>query len=206
MPETKMKKKSNFLIVFDKILQKGIMAERFVVYLSLASLFIISATYFYWFGNGIFFYQENRSLFIFSSEYIQKFASKPGGLLIYAGNFLTQGYCNSLYGSLLISTLLILLCIVFKIINKRLSVDRSFSILFILLPSCLLLLLQTRYDLFIQFSLGYLFVALWFLVSIIPLKNHLRFIIPVLFPLFFYLVGSFALIYLGMCIMFTVSY
>jgi len=206
MPETKMKKKSNFLIVFDKILQEGIMAERFVVYLLLALLFIISATYFYRFGNGIFFYQENKSLFIFSSEYIQQFTTKPGGLLIYAGNFLTQGYFNSLYGSLLISTLLILLCIVFTIINKRLSVDRSFSILFILLPSCLLLLLQTRYDLFIQHSLGYLFVALWFLVSIIPLKNHLRFIIPVLFPVFFYLVGSFALIYLGMYIMFSVIY
>ena len=201
-----MNKKSKFLLVFDKILQKGIMAERFGVYLSLTLLFIISAAYFYWFGNGIFFYQENKSLFIYSSEYLQEFTIKPGGLLIYAGNFLTQGYFNSLYGSLIVSILLILLCIVFIKINKRLSSDRSFSLFLILLPSCLLLLLQTRYDFFMQHSLGYLLVTLWFLVSIVPVKKHLRFIILALFPIFFYLVGSFALIYLGMYIMYSVIY
>jgi hypothetical protein len=201
-----MKKKSNFLKVFDKILPEVKMTERFIVYFSMALLFIISVTYFYWFGNGNFFYQENRSLFVFSDEYIQKFTSRPGGLLIYAGNFLTQFYFNSLYGSLIVSTLLILINIVFVKINKRLSAGRSSSLLFVLFPSCLLLLLQTRYDIYLQHSLGFLLVELWFLVSIVSEKLYFRLIFLGLFPLFYYLVGSFALIYLGMYIIFSVIY
>jgi len=201
-----MKIVRNFSKLSDRISEEGIMTERFVLNLSLAMLFIISATYFYFFGNGIFFFQGNKSLFIFSGEYIQKYAARPGGLLVYAGNFLTQGYFSSLYGSLLVSTLLLLLCIVFIQINKRLYADKSFSLLFTLLPSCVLLLMQTRYDIFIHNTLGYLLVALWFLVSIFSVEKLPRFIILALFPAFFYLVGSYALIYLGMYIMFNVIY
>ena len=116
---------------------------------------------------GYFFYQENKSLFIFSGEYLQKFLIKPGGFLEYAGNFLTQGYYNSAYGSLIISSLPVLFCFVFIKINRQLSADRSFSLLLILLPSCLLLLLQTRYDHLMHYNLGYLLVALWFFISIV---------------------------------------
>ena len=192
--------------MFDKILPGGKITERCVVYFSLSLLFIISVTYFYFFGNGIFFYQENKSLFIFSSDYFQKFTAKPGGLLIYAGNFLTQGYFNSLYGSLTLSMLIILLSIIFLKINDRLFAERSFLLLFLLLPSCLLLLLQTRYDLFVHHSLGFLLVALWFFISIVSVKITFRFIFLGLFPLFYYLVGTFALIYLSMYIIFSVIY
>ena len=201
-----MENKSNFLKMVDKTLPEGKITERFVVYLSLILLFIISATYFYWFGNRIFFYQENRALFIFSGDYLQKFTVKPGGLLVYAGNFLTQGYFNALYGSLLVSVLFILISVVFIKIIRRLSADRSYSLFLILLPSCFLLLLQTRYDLFIQHILGFLLVNIWFLVSLVLADKKLRFIILVLFPVFFYLVGTFALIYLGMYIIFSIIY
>lgn len=201
-----MEKRSNFLKVFDKILPEGKITARLIVYFSLALLFIISVAYFYFLGNGIFFYQENTSLFIFSSDYFQKFTKRPGGLLIYAGNFLTQGYFNSFYGSLIVSILLILNGIIFLKINNRLFADRSFLLLLILLPSCSLLLLQTRHDLFIQNSLGFLLVELWFLVSIVSVKILFRFIFLGLFPLFYYLVGSYAVIYLGMYILFSLIY
>ena len=81
-----MKIVRNFSKLSDRISREGILTERFVLNLSLTLFFIISTTYFYFFGNGIFFYQENKSLFIFSSEYIQKFLVKPGGLLFYSGN------------------------------------------------------------------------------------------------------------------------
>ena len=173
---------------FDRIYREGKMTERFVVYLSLALLFIISVTYFYWFGNDIFFYQENKSLFIFSTEYLQKFTTKPGGLLEYAGNFLTQGYYSSVYGSLLVSSLLVLPGIIFIEINKRLSADESLSLLFILLPSCFLLLSQKDYDHSLYYNIGYLLVALWFLFSIFRVGKQHRLIILALFPLFFYVV------------------
>jgi len=193
-------------MMLNKILLKGKITERFVVYFSLAIFFLISFTYFYWIDNSIFFYQEYKSLFIFSSEYLQRFAIKPGGLLEYAGNFLTQGYYNSSYGSLIVSSMLILLYIVLIKINKQLSADGSFSLLIILLPSCLLLLSQKQFDHFMHYNLGFLLVTLYFLFSVFSKVKRLRLIILVLFPVFFYVVGSFAWIYLGMYIMYIIIY
>lgn len=201
-----MGENSTFLMMFEKILPKGKMSKRFVVYLSLILFFIVSANYFYWIDNSIFLYQENKSLFIFSSEYFQKFTIKPGGLLEYTSNFITQGYYNSVYGSLIISLFLMLLCIIVIKINKRLSADRSFSLFVILLPSCLLLLLQKSYDHFMYYNLGFLLVTLYFLFSIVSVEKRFNLIILALFPVFFYVVGSFALLYLGMYITYSIIY
>ena len=130
-------------------------ASAYGMLLSLTLLFFVSFIYLYWFGNGIFFYQENRCLFIYSGEYFQKFMVKPGGLLSYAAIFLTQGFFSPLYGSLLISILIILICLTFKAIVKHLAVNRSFSLLIILLPSVLFLLLQVRYEYQLQLTSGF---------------------------------------------------
>jgi hypothetical protein len=191
-------KKKNFLIFFEKNLPQGRKGGSLIIFLSLALLFIISVTYFYLYNNDLFFYQENKSLFIFSSEYFQKFAVKPGGLLEYAANFLTQWYYNSFYGSLIVSSLFVLLSFVFIEITKRLSTIRSFSSVFIVLPSCLLMLLQKSYDHLMYNNLGYLLVALWFLISILIENKRLSLSVLALFPVLFYIVGSFAFIYLGM--------
>jgi hypothetical protein len=198
-----MKRTSNFLMMFEKRLPEGRMAERLALYLSLALLFIISSIYFYWFGDGILFFQETKSLFVFSSDYLRKFTIKPGGLLEYAGNFFTQVYFSSAYGSLVISSVLILLCLVFVKINRRLSADESFSLLIVLLPSCVLLMVQTRDDHYMHYNLGYILVALYFLVSIIPKRNLLDLIIIALFPLFFYVAGSFSFLYPGMYLVYS---
>lgn len=181
-------------------------SERFDVYLSLALLLIISTVYFYWFGNYIFFFQENLSLFVFSGEYLQQFAVKPGGLLEYAGNFLVQGYYNYAYGSILLSVLFIVLVIVFLRINKRLSSDGSYSLLFIVLPSCLMLLIQTRFNYLMSYNLGFLLAALYFLFSILPDKKINQIIVLAFFPLFYYFTGAFALIFLGMYIFYSIIY
>jgi hypothetical protein len=196
----------SFIIFFYKNLQNGKTGGSVVIFFSLALLFILSATYFYWFHSDIFFYQENRSLFIFSSEYLQKFTKKPGGLLEYAANFLTQWYFNTVSGSLLVSSLFVLVCIVFIEINKQLSADKSFSLVFVLLPSCLLLVLQKSYDHLMYNNIGFLVVAIWFLFSVFMENKRLGLIIPGLFPFFFYIAGSFALIYLGMYIIYGIFY
>ena len=183
-----------------------LLTGKVIVWISLSLLFLISAIYFFWFSNGLLFYQENRLLFIFSGEYFQKFTLKTGGLLEYTGNFLTQFYFNPFYGAILISALFIALCVIFIEINKRLSADNSFSLLLVFIPPCFLLLVQTNYDHFIHYSLGYIFVALWFLLSILPDKKCLRLIILGLFPVFFYMVGCFALIYLGIYMIYIIIY
>jgi hypothetical protein len=57
-----------------------------------------------------------------------------------------------------------------------------------------------------HYNLGYLLVALWFLFSIFPESKRLSLIILALFPVFFYVVGSFAFIYLGMYIIYSVIF
>ena len=74
-------------------------------YLILSLLFIISALYFLIFGKHVFFYQENQALFIYSGDYFRQFASKPGGLLEYAGNFLTQCYHSNISGCFILSSI-----------------------------------------------------------------------------------------------------
>jgi len=198
--------KSNIYNVIVRLIPEWKLSERVKVLLSLTLLVFISATYFYWFGNGIFIYQESNSLFIFSFEYFHKFSVRPGGLLVYASNFLTQFYFSPLYGTIILSTLLILFFLILLEIYKRLSLSRSFSLLLILLPVCSLLLLHTRYDLSILHSLGYLLVVLCFLLSILIEKRNIKFIVLFFFPIIFYLVGSFAMIYLAMYFIFSVVY
>ncbi len=176
------------------------------VFISLALLFSVSFIYLFWYGKGIFFYQENRSLFIYTVDYLRKFALKPGGLLGYTGLFLAQGYFSPLYGSLLISIIITLICLTFKAIVKRLAVSGPLILLFTLLPSVCLLLLQTQYEYPLQLTLGFLITAFWFLISISHEGKYSRSAILILFPLFYYLAGSFAFIYLGMYVIYGYMY
>ncbi len=159
-------------------------------------LFLISFLYFFWFGNGVFFLQENKSLFIFSKEYLHDFLVKPGGMLEYAGNFVTMCYFNKLYASLVISIFLLLFYALFFRLNKLMSGDSQSSSLVALIPSCFLLLMQVREDHLIHHTIGYLFTVSFLLVGIISVRRKFKYLVPALFPLFFYITGSFALLFL----------
>lgn len=172
-------------------------------YSLIASLFIISGLYFYLFGNSVFFYQENLSLFVFSCDYLRQFTLKPGGLLEYAGNFLSQGYFNDIYGAFILSVVFTSFAIVFLKINKKLSADRSFSLLFVSLSSCILILMQTNFNCLIHNNLGFLLVGLYFLFSVSSDKKITRFLVPAIFPFFFYLTGAYSWIFLGMFILYN---
>jgi hypothetical protein len=168
-----------------------------------ASIFILSGLYFYLFGNYIFFYQENFSLFVFSCDYLEQFASKPGGLLEYAGNFLSQFYFSAICGALILAVLFTSVAIIFYKINRKLSADRPFSLLFPALTSCILILAQTNINYLIHNNLGFLLTGLFFLFSISAEKKGLHILILALFPLFYYLTGAFAWIFLGMFILYN---
>ena len=138
-----MKKNKAFLSVNLKLFPENGISSGFENALSVSLLFFISFFYYYFFGKGIFFHQENNSLFIYSADYIRKFTDKPGGMLNYAGNFLIQFYFSPFYGSLIFSLLLLLIFIVLKKIAGVLNNGKPFPLLFILFPSCLLMLFQT---------------------------------------------------------------
>jgi hypothetical protein len=185
-------------------LEDEIKVWKYDKYYLLASLFIISGLYFYLFGNNIFFYQENLTLFVFSCDYLKQFTSKPGGLLEYAGNFLSQGYFNNIYGTFILSVIFTSIAIIFLKINKKLSPDRSFSLLFAALVSCFLILMQTNINYLMHNNLGFLLTGLYFLFSISSDKKISRILVLAFFPLFFYITGAYAWIYLGMYIFYYV--
>lgn len=200
-----MNKSGKSITIPDTLIPAGRLAGLPYYSLSFAILFIVSIVYYSGFGHGVFFYQENSQLFVYSLEYLRRYTEQPGGLLVYAGTFLTQGFFNALYGSVLVSILLVLNCIVFLKIYKRLSVQSSIALLLILIPSCLLLLLHTHYDIYIYYGLGFLLTSVWFLISI-RVTKYFRVVILILFPVFYYLAGSFALIYLGMIVVYCSIY
>ncbi len=174
--------------------------------LSLVMIFIISFLYFCFFDNYIFFFQENQLMFIYSGDYISQFVSKPGGMLMYAGNFLTQFYFNSFYGSLLLSALIVLLGLVILKIIKRVSTDESSPVWIMVITACLLLLVHTNFNWLIYNDLGFLLGVLFFLFSIRSDSKRNRAIVLFLFPLFYYLAGAYAWITLGMQIAYSILY
>jgi hypothetical protein len=201
-----MKKKISLLSVFSHLVPANGMKDKVGLILSLSFLFTISFIYYLFLGDGIFFSQENNSLFIFSADYFEKFSDKPGGLLVYVANFLTQFYYSSLAGSFIISFLLILIFLILHQIARFLHASESFCLLFTLLPSVILMLLQTRYDLHLQQILGFLIVLCWFFITIWMEKTFFRIISVILVPLLYYFAGSFTIVYLGLYIAYCLFY
>ena len=193
-------------MLFRKLLKKSNTPHHIDMLIWPGFLFSISFVYFLCFGNGLFFLQENRSLFIFSKEYLNDFIVKPGGLLEYAGNFFTQFYFSKVFASLIISLSLLLFYYLFIRINKLLSEDNSFSFPLVLIPSCLMLLMQIREDHFMYHTIGYLLTFVFYLVAVKSGTRRIKYLILVLFPMFFYITGSFALLFLLMYLAYFVAF
>jgi hypothetical protein len=170
------------------------------VYLSLGVFFIAAFGYFCFVANYILFFQETQSLFIFSREYLHQYLLKPGGPLEYTARFLTQFYAGKFPGSMILSLVLTLPGIILYKINKRLIPAVSFSLLFLLIPSCLMLLMQVNYYHLIEYNLGFVLILLYYYFSVWSVKTYQRLFVIILFPLFYYLAGAYALIFACMYI------
>lgn len=168
------------------------------VYVSLGLFLIVAFGYFCLVGNYILSFQETQSLFIFSGEYLHHYLLKPGGPLEYAAKFLTQFYAGKFSGSLILSVILTLPGIILYIINKRLIPGISFSLLFLLIPSCLMLLMQANYYHMMEYNLGFLLILFYYLFSVSSGKKYHRILVLILFPLFYYLAGAYVMIFTGM--------
>ena len=193
-----MKKKEGKFSMKPRLREATEFISEYGTQISLFLIFTLSFVYFQWFGSGIFFHQENKSLFIFSFDYLGKYANKPGGLLVYAGNFLTQGYFSTTYGSLLNSILFILICLILRSVLNRFSQKDSTGLFLMILLPLVLLVCQANYNYYIFHTLGFITAALWFYASITVRKKGFRITLLFLFPLFYYIAGTFALIFLGM--------
>jgi hypothetical protein len=173
------------------------------VYVSLGLFLLAALAYFYLIGNYILFFQETQSLFVFSVEYLHQYLLKPGGLLEYSAKFLTQLYAGKFSGSLLLSVILTLPSVIIYFINKRLIPGISLSLLLMLIPSCLLFLMQANYYHLMHYNLGIMLILIFYLFSSSSRKKYHRLLVLIMFPLFYYLAGAYAMIFAGMYVIHT---
>lgn len=164
------------------------------IYLMLIMFFSCTFIYFRWIADYLLFYQEQQFLFTYTGEYIREFFLKPGGILELSGKFLTQFYADKTLGSILLSGVLTLLVYLFFCIKRKKTESTSFIPL-LLLPSSLLLLMQSDYDHLMELNLGFVFVLIVLLIQDTFL-NRKHYFILIIYPLIYYILGSFAWLFL----------
>jgi hypothetical protein len=164
-------------------------------YISLGIFFLAAFGYFFFVANYVLYFQETQSLFVFSWDYIDKYLQKPGGLLEYTGRFITQFYAGKLAGSLILSVILTLPGVMLLFIHRRKFQGFSLSVLFILIPSCLLMLMQANYYHLVEYNIGIILILAYYLFSILSDNKFYKILVVVLWPLFYYLAGAYALIF-----------
>ncbi|NNM06953.1 MAG: hypothetical protein HKO65_17785 [Gemmatimonadetes bacterium] len=168
------------------------------VLLSQAVFLVVAFAYFFFAANYVLYFQETQTLFLFSGEFLREHFSRPGGPLAYGAEFLTQFYARELPGSLIVAVVLTLPGVVLFFVKRRLSPDVRFTWVLLLVPSCLLLILQANYYHLMEYNLGLLLVLLFYLFSITSDKRYQRVLVLALVPLFYFLAGAFALVFAGM--------
>ncbi len=171
-----------------------------------AALFSVSFLFFYFFRNTLFNYQESTSLFIYTNEYLSKITDKPGGLLVYLGNFLSQVYFSSFYGSIILALLNITLCFCIARAGTALNADLILKRILLLSLFAVMLLFQSQYEHFIHYSLGFLMVAVCFSVIVTVGAGWRRLIYFTGLPLFYYVAGPFAVLFVLMLISWSLVY
>lgn len=155
-------------------------------------LFVLSLVYFYRYGSYILSFQESQSLFLNSDQYLRGFLNKPGGLLVYAGKFLTVFYSGAFTGAFVLASIIIFLSYLVGVLCKLLGFSTPFSALLSVLPACCLLIMQSHYYHFMEINLGFLLVVSMLVLSVLLDRKQLGFVVLILFPLFYYLAGAFA--------------
>jgi hypothetical protein len=179
------------------MIPKDKISESIHQYSFMLLFFVLTFGYFLRFGNYILFFQENQSLFLSSGQYLYDFLIKPGGLLVYSGKFLTQFYHNEFTGALILASIITSVYYLSIQLLSFLKFDQSYARLFALIPACSLVLMQSHYYHFMEMNLGVFSVLLYLIAAIYLQNKKVGFLVPVLFPAFYYLAGAFAWIFVA---------
>ena len=168
--------------------------NRILRFLPFLVFFLLSVFYFFQFTNYIFFYQEKSSLFLVSFQYLLEHLNQPGGFLNYLGELQTTFYFYPLAGAVLVSLEISLIILLISKIGKILSDRVSFVIPFLIGSALLYLQFHYRYN--SLNNLGVLIQLFSFYIIVKYFKGDFLWIPVVLFPLQYFLFGSFSLIFL----------
>lgn len=168
--------------------------KSFLFWIPYLVFFAVSFIYFGFFCNYIFFYQEKSSLFILSGDFLSENLHQPGGLLIWLGKFCSTFYYYPLAGAIILSSILTLNVILASKIIFILTGQNSRIIPFII--GTFLFYLQTDYRFLLFNDLGLLLQMAPFWLVIRYLRFFKGWGAVILAPLWFYVTGGFALVFL----------
>lgn len=165
--------------------------------------FLAGVLYFYWFTNYIFFYQEKAELFQTTFTFFSEKINQPGGFLNYFDYFQTTFYYYPLLGAVLVILEIIAVMVLVFAIGRRISGNAIFLLPFLLGGA--LFYLQTHYQYRSINTIGILIQLIFFFVTLRIFKGKLEWIPVILFPVNYYLFGSFSFLFLAMFVVWLIQ-
>jgi hypothetical protein len=170
--------------------------NRFLHIISYLTFFALSTFYLYWFAGYIFFYQEKITLFLVSFSYLTEHLNQPGNFLIWLAELQTAFYYYPLAGALIVSAEICLIVLLIFETGKLLTGKNFFLIPF--LTGAVLFYLQTNYQYLAFNNLGIFLQILMFYLTIRYLEGIKMWIPVIFFPVWYFLTGSFSILFLGL--------
>lgn len=175
-----------------------------LLYFPYLLFFVLGVVYLYGFTTYIFFYQEKAALFQTTFAFFSEKMQQPGGFLNYLGEFQTALYYYPLLGAIVLTLEMTTVMILVTAIGKKMTGKPVFVLPFLLGGA--LFFLQTHYQ-FRSFTiLGIVLQLLFFFLIIKNGKGKTAWLPVVLFPLNYYLFGSFSFLFLAMFVFWLVQY
>lgn len=172
-------------------------------FLPLLVFFVFSVVYLFGFTSYLFYYQEKSTLFLTSFSHFVEHLNQPGGFLVYLGELQNAFYFYPLIGAILVS---VEICLIMFLIHKIIEELNGRSLMVIpILTGAALFYLQTHYQYSSLNNLGVLIQVLTFYLIIRFLKGGKLWIAVLLFPLQYFLFGSFSLLLLVLVSIFILS-
>jgi hypothetical protein len=165
------------------------------LFLSLAHwiFFLLTFTYFAFFANHIFFYQEKTALFIFSGDLLKESLHQPGGLLLYTGKFLTTFSYYPVAGAFITSAIISLVMVITSAIIRFLTGKKAGILPFII--GSVIFYLQTNYQYLLFYNLALLLQLGLFFVTIKYITQMKGWIPFIIFPFWYFATGGFSWVY-----------
>jgi hypothetical protein len=180
-----------------------IQQNQFLTFLPYLLFFLVTSVFFFWFAGYIFFYQEKLSLFLVSGKFLQEHFSQPGGFLQYLATFLTAFYRFEVLGAGILSAVLLLVVWVLVLTSKEITGKAVCFLPF--LAGASLAYLHTHYQFHLVNSLGILLQLVWFYTAIRFFKRNRLWLPVLLFPVWYFLTGGFAWLFLIMISLFLLT-
>lgn len=180
--------------------QTDIQHNRFLTFLPYLLFFLVTFVFFFWFAGYIFYYQEKSALFLNSGAFLLEHLSQPGGILEYFGKFLTAFYRFEVLGAGILSFILLLVIWFSALIGKEIEGKPVYFLPFFVGAG--LVFLHSNYQFHLVNSLGILLQVVWFYAILRFFKGKRLWLPVLLFPVWYFLTGGFAWLFLVMLSLF----